>query len=165
MRFSFLLLTKKFVEVGHTMKNKSFGLLALLVIGLIATTASVAAINTGGFKQSKEERVAAIEAGDFESWKKSIEATLTEEHFELVVEHYEHRQAMQEVRSLTRDAIMNDDYEAYVEAFALLDEEGQVREMLSEEEFSELVLIQENRDFNERPFRKGFFKHKFNLEE
>jgi hypothetical protein len=61
------------------------GLLALLMVGLVAVAGSVAAFGFGGITHKDTAVQDAIAAGDFAAWKQAIEAELTEDNFKQAV--------------------------------------------------------------------------------
>jgi len=70
------------------MKKATFGILALLLIGLVAAGA-VSAMGMGHWGDNKEAVRDAIEAEDFDAWKEAMIAGLTEERFDELVERHE----------------------------------------------------------------------------
>lgn len=99
------------------MKNKAlFGFLALFVIGIL-TTGFVSAFGFGNGPMgnlSEEEMTEmqayhesireAIQNNDYESWRSLMESKLTQEEFDLRVEHHNQMMEMRDLREQLREA-------------------------------------------------------------
>ena len=143
------------------MKTAIFGILGLLIIGLVASTGVVSANGFGPRSENPEadeqmeEIIQAVEDNDFEAWKSAIEDSLTEENFEMLVERHENRVEHRDLRFATRDAVMDGDYDAYLEAVEDLGVSEDL--IMSEEDFNNLVEMRQNEEMPcQGKFRKGF---------
>lgn len=144
------------------MKLAIFGIFGLLIVGLVASTGVVSALGFGSMEKNPElqehrqEIVQAIEDNDFDTWKSAIEDSLTEEHFEMLVERHENFAEHKDMRFATRDAIMDGDYDAYLEA---VEELGVTEHVITEEDFNNLVEMHQE---GEMPCQgKGFGRMHF----
>lgn len=145
------------------MKKMLIGLLALLTIGLVASSSAVMAFGFGkgrmGNEESYEEVRDAIENNDYEAWIEAMNSQLTEETFNQHVERHNERiawaeengidlDAQREAHDAMRDAIENNDYDAYLEAVSDLEEATgkESPRSLDEEDFEKLVEMHEARE-------------------
>ncbi|MBN1386007.1 hypothetical protein JW968_03450 [Candidatus Woesearchaeota archaeon] len=116
------------------MKKTTIGLLALMIVGVVASAGIASAFMGQGIgKQlSDEEREAmhdAMESGDYDAWHQAMTDTLTEERFNELVEMHAQKQAIEE-------AIENKDYDAWVNA---------MQEMFDEEHFDMMQRPRSNK--------------------
>ena len=130
-------------------KTTKFGVLALLLIGMVVTTGLVYAFGGGLDSESKEEIRQAIEAGDYDAWKEAVSAKLTEENFNKLVERHqamsEKREMMQEHRQAIEAALEAEDYEAWKAAMDGLERGPKIDEVITEENFDTFVQLHEAR--------------------
>ena len=98
------------------MKKTMWGALALLV--LVGSMGVVSAFGNK-FLGNREEIETALESGDFNGWKSAMEAELTEERFNQMVQRHSMRKERRQERPAcaAREALEFGDYEAYVEAY------------------------------------------------
>jgi len=99
------------------MKKATLGVLALLIMGVVAAGAVSA---FGGFGKAWENRAAideALEAGDYDAWKDAMVAGLTEERFEQMAERHENmpeeRAQMMQHKVEMADAIEAGDFDTW----------------------------------------------------
>lgn len=121
------------------MKKKTYGLLALFLVGLLSTGALVSAFHgSNGIwsEEDREELRTAVENDDYNAWKTAMQNRLTEDNFEKVVERRAEMSEKREKREAMRTAIDNADYEAYKTAVENLNPK---RPVLSEEVFEKIV--------------------------
>jgi len=129
------------------MKKKAIlGILAVLVIGLVATGA-VSAFRGMGFgnEETREEIQAALDAGDYDSWKEAHQNMLTEENFEKSQEMFQNREQMRANQEEIQQALEDGDYEAWQEAIANCEKARLNADDISEDEFEILVQMHEAR--------------------
>lgn len=121
------------------MKKKTIGIFAFVMVSVLAI-GMVSAFGGFGKEISDENREAidaAIESGNFESWKSLMQSQITQERFdEMKVRH----QKRAEFRALIQEARESGDYSRIQELKA---EFGQGREM-----------HEQNMNFGECPFTK-----------
>lgn len=124
-------------------------ILALLVV-LVASIGVVSAF--GGRlldEESKEAIKEALEAKDYEAWKEAVTATLTEEHFEKVVEMHGKRSEMREMKEAAKGALDEGNYEAWRESMEGFEKEPRILNKIDEGNFDTLVeLHQAKQDGN-----------------
>ncbi len=121
------------------MKTRTIATMAVLFVGLLVFS-GIATAFAG--RMTEEERDAvkqAVDEGDYDAWKAAVIATLTEEHFNEVVERHAEREEMRESKEAVKEAIENEDYEAFLAAVAELDKVPPHFEDVSEEAFLEIV--------------------------
>ncbi|MBN1502315.1 hypothetical protein JW930_02120 [Candidatus Woesearchaeota archaeon] len=128
-------------------KELVLGLLGLLLVGIVAAGASAFGF---GFGQNDDIR-GAIENNDYEAWKNAMEAELTEENFEHMVQRHQKKMEMWENREEMRQAIENNDYDAYVEAVQSMT----AADTLSEVDFNTLVEMHQARQNGDEDFENG----------
>lgn len=151
------------------MKKMLIGLLALLTIGLVASSSAVLAFGFGkgrmGDVESYDAVRDAIENNDYEAWIEAMNSQLSEEVFNSHVERHNERIAWAEENGIDldaqrtahdamREAIDSNDYEAYLEAVAALEKATgkESPRSLDEEDFEKLVEMHEARE-------SGDFQH------
>lgn len=135
----------------------NFGILALLMVGLVAIAGTVSAFGgLGGIWPGESQGAddatrTAIETGDFSAWKAAVEAQLTEENFNLIVKRqFEMQQRgaemeqRREYREAMRQAIEENDYEAWKEAAENIGLESE--KILSEDDFALIVQLHQARE-------------------
>lgn len=126
------------------MKNGTIlGMLALLVVGIIATSGAVSAYRGWNDESVKE----AIDNEDYDGWKTAMIEGLTEEHFQEVVQHRQqmgnrhgNREEIQESRSQIREAIENEDYPTWKTIIEAMPEHPQKIEA-TEENFQKVLEV------------------------
>ena len=139
------------------MKNKIvLSFVALLIVVLLAINTVSAFPGWFGEDISEEEKEAmketmenireAIENQDYETWYELVEARLTEENFNKIVERHEKMSEMQELREELEQAWEDEDYEKVKELRAELAENMPKRNL---ENFQNI---------ERRPARKSFLE-------
>ncbi len=112
-------------------------LLALTLVGVIATAGIVAAFGAGFITSEQRSAIKqAIENNDYEAWRNAIIATLTQENFNKIVERYKAISERRELQNAVKQAIKEGNYTAYKEAAEKLISTYRV---MSEDEFNALV--------------------------
>lgn len=127
-------------------KNTIFALLALLIVGIVAAAGASAMGWMQGNNEDRDEIRQAIEDNDFDSWKTLHQERLTEENFNEIVERHESRELCRESHEAVRDAIDNEDYEAYLEAVSSYDDCPYEMPELTEDDFNILTQIHDARE-------------------
>jgi ABC-type glycerol-3-phosphate transport system substrate-binding protein len=121
------------------------GIFALVLLGIVAVAGSASAFRFG-FGQGPDNMQgagtavqAAIENNDFNAWKTAIEATLTQDNFNKIVQQEQQRTAMMQSQQAVADAIKSGDYNAYVSAIGTLNNLVSSITPVNESDFSKLV--------------------------
>ncbi len=118
------------------MKKAIYALLAVFVVGIVASGAVLAFGRFGNPEVSQ-----ALESDDYEGWKKAMQDGITEQRFEQMKERHARRmQGREEVRA----AIEDGDYEAWKEAVSDLNC-PRAEQVLTEGDFNKLVELHESR--------------------
>lgn len=123
-------------------KNIILGLVALMLVGIVAAGASAFRGHFGD-SEDKEEMKQAIENNDFDAWKSLIEEKLTQENFDEIVQRHENRSLHRENKEAVKQAIDSNDYDAYLEAIKNIDDLPEDHETLSEDDFNKVVEMHE----------------------
>jgi len=130
------------------MKRKTlYVVLALMVVGLVATTGIVSAFEGRiGFNSENREAIkAAIEAKDFNAWREAISETLTEENFNKIMERHENRygnrELMREQMEAVEQALEAGDYDAWKAAIEGFERTPKIMENITEENFDVFVEL------------------------
>jgi len=125
-------------------KTLSFGILALIAVGLIGTGTLAAAYQWNGQILPAKQ---AIQDQDFDAFKAATEnhpgkwGDLTEEDFTLLIEHHQQRIAS---RQAFIQALNDQDYDAWKAAMESLEKEPKFE--ITEESFTTLVALHEARE-------------------
>lgn len=131
-------------------QNRTPVLIAIGLFGLFLGGSLVAAYPTlVGVKIMDEDRDAlreALEKGDYEQWRETMIAQLTEERFQQMSERYN---AVRNRHESIHAAIESEDYSAWVEAMTSEGQEPRILDYISEENFGTLVELHEARDAGE----------------
>ena len=114
--------------------------LSAMIIGLVAVSGVAFAFSEGfpGFGLKSENREAineAIQSNDYEAWKQVMGETLTEEHFNRLVD-------MHESKEVVKRALEDSDYEVWRKAVENL-ERPKITDVITEENFDRLVQLHE----------------------
>ena len=115
-------------------KVATFGILALLLIGLVGS-----AFAFGGFDNKAARE--ALQAGDYATWKEAMAAELTEDRFNQMVGR--HNQ-MSEKRAVMEQA-MEQGYESWKQAVADSPKGNHITEVITEDNFDTFVEMHEAR--------------------
>lgn len=126
-------------------KRTIFGLLALMLMGIVAAAGTVSAFGFG-FMQDRESIDEAIQNNDFGSWKTTMESQLTQENFNSLVERHNSMSFCRDIHESLQQAIEEEDYDAYVEAASSSTGCPMPTLELSEEDFEILVGIHQARE-------------------
>jgi len=122
----------------------NYGVLALLLVGLVAVAGSVAALG-GLFPGVENEEVrAAVEAGDFDAWKEAVESSLTEDNFNQIRDAILERQQNEMSQDAMRQAIEDGDYDAW--KAAALERGMEADKIMNEDDFSLLIELHKARE-------------------
>ena len=119
-------------------KNTIFALLALMLVGIVATAGASA---FGWMSEDREDVRQAIEDNDFEAWRTAKQTRITEENFNEVVSRHESGSLCRESHDEVREAIDNENYQDYLDAVTNYDSCPKEMPELSEEDFEILVQI------------------------
>ncbi len=140
------------------MKNKStIGIFSLMIVGLLVLAGTASAFAMSEDREEVRDAIwEALENDDYDAWKSTIEAQLTEERFDSMVERHELLSYLRDASHETKVAIKQGDYDAYVEA---LQDLGVSEDVLTEEDFATLVeLRQTMKDSADEKGHRGMFK-------
>jgi hypothetical protein len=135
----------EFLKQRVSKKTTIIGIVALMLLGIVAIAGSVSA-NRFGFNlgasnmQGTNTAVqTAIDNNNFNAWKAAIESTLTQTNFDKLVEMHKSMSEKQTAEQAVRDAINSGDYNAYVSAMNTLNNLVSSMTPVNESEFSKLV--------------------------
>lgn len=122
--------------------RKMYNLLAVFLVSALMV-ASVSAVGGKYFnnQDERQELIDAIEAQDYDTWRSIIESQITEENFEEISEYHNNREFYRDTRQLTRDAIAENDYDAYIEAANL----SGIENAMTKNDFKTLVELHTKR--------------------
>ena len=121
-------------------KNMLYGLIGLFLIGIVATTGLVSA---DGFRNITTQNQ--IEKDNYQRGQRSQMNLLTEDHFEKHAQRYQNREKNQEERKLMREALENNDFDAWKTVAQELDHYPVDIETINQEDFDLLVKLHEAR--------------------
>ncbi len=115
-------------------KVAKFGIVALLLVGLVGS-----AFAFGGIGFGNEAAKEALETGDYNAWKEAMSAELTEERFDKMVERH---QKMTEKRAEMEEAI-EQGYDAWKEFVEDKPHGEKLLEAINEDNFDRFVEMHE----------------------
>lgn len=128
------------------------GAVALLVVGSVLVMGVSMADGTENSVGNtwRAEAVQAVEDNNFDAWKAAMLGGLTVERFNGIVQRFQGRSEMkaqmQERETAVREALEQEDYEAWKAAVDSFGKGRNVSEMVSEEEFATIVEIYKARE-------------------
>ena len=122
------------------MKAKSvFGVLGLLLIGIVATGGIAAAFGFGN--QAARD---AVEAGDFNAWKEARMVEITEENFALLQQRHQDMEQRREEMEQQREEMyqaMEDGYDAWLDYVEGTPQGDRLLEVVTEDNFDRFVAM------------------------
>ena len=126
------------------MKGKTkYGILAMFIVGIFVTAGVATAFGGemfGSDSAVREQMQASLENGDYNTWINAHNKIFTKEMFTEARERHAVNEKRRESRESIRDAIENEDYQAYQQAVEDLDVEGKFT-MIDENDFQTLVEL------------------------
>lgn len=134
-------------------KNRNNKIFSFLFLGLLLSAVGVSAFGMNkGFMN--EEVFEAIENDDYESWKTIMQSSITETNFQAMQENHQQIRrrddpVFQDLREITREAINNNDYDAYILAineYEATYEGNEITNIMTEDDFATLVEIHSQRE-------------------
>ena len=121
-------------------KGTIFGILALVALGLVVSTAAVSAYGRMGMgSDQSEEMQAAIDAGDYSAWQSMKQERITQENFDQIRARGQGRMQNQESREEIQAALEAGDYETWKSLVESLDRYPVDVETFTEDDFNTLV--------------------------
>lgn len=122
-------------------KGTVLGLFALLAVGMVISTSLVSAYGPWriGDKDVHEDMQAAIESGDFATWKDLMQSQVTQERFEQIQQREQNQFVMRESREEMQAALEAGDYDLWISLVEELDRYPVDVETITEDDFNILV--------------------------
>ena len=135
-------------------KTAIFGIVAVLLVGFVATTAFAFPFGGRGNAMGQtDEMTAALESGDYGAYLNALDDSdrpfmaqhLTQEQFqqrsENLQEMEQRRQEMEQAREKATEAIEAGDYDAWVEAHESMDVTPPIMDLINEDNFDTFVEL------------------------